>query len=133
MTHSATPVARTSRAMAVLRTLQVAAVLAVLTLAWQFATAGRLFVRGGPQELHAAGAIAVHVLTGVVALAAIAYFRPLGGPLWPAVLSVLVFAASFVEAAYGARDALAVHVPGAMVLTVGAVWVAAWSFVHVRR
>lgn len=132
MTHSTTPVPRTSRAMTVLRTLQVTSVLAVGTLAWQFVTAGRLFSRGGPEGLHSMGAIAVHVFTGVVALAAIAYFRPLGGPLWPAVVSVLVFAASFVEAAYGARAGLPVHVPGALVLTVGAVWVAAWSFVHAR-
>lgn len=133
MTHSTTPVGRTSRAMKVLRTLQVASVLAVLTLAWQFVTAGGLLSGGGPEVPHAVGAVAVHVFTGVVALAASAYFRPLGGPLWPVVVSVLVFAASFVQAAYGAPDTLAVHVPGAMVLTVGAVWVAAWSFVHVRR
>ncbi|MBW0101132.1 hypothetical protein [Pseudonocardia sp. KRD291] len=132
MTHSATPVVRTSRAVTVLRTLQVASALSVLNLAWQFVTAGELFPGGGPEELHAVGAITLHVVTGVVALAAVAWFRPFGGSLWPAVVAVLVFAASFVQAAYGARDSLGVHVPGAMVLTVGAVWVAAWSFTRTR-
>ena len=113
--------------------LQVASVLAVLNLAWQFVTAGQLFPGGGPEQLHAGGAIALHVLTGVAALAATAWFRPFGGPLWPALVSVLVFAASFVQAAYGARDSLAVHVPGALLLTVGAVWVTAWSFTQGRR
>lgn len=132
MTHSATPVTRTSRAVTVLRTLQIASVLSVLNLAWQFVTAGQLFSGGGAEQLHAVGAITLHVVTGVVALAAIAWFRPLGGPLWPAVLAALVFAASFVQAAYGAPDSLAIHVPGAMLLTVGAVWITAWSFTHAR-
>ena len=133
MTHSATPVIRTSRAVTVLRTLQIASVLSVLNLAWQFVTAGEMFPGGGPEELHAVGAITLHVVTGVVALAAIAWFRPFGGALWPAVVSVLVFAASFVQAAYGARDSLGIHVPGAMLLTVGAVWITAWSFTHARN
>ncbi|MDN5916500.1 MAG: hypothetical protein L0I76_15600 [Pseudonocardia sp.] len=133
MAHSATPVIRSSRAASVLRMLQVASVLSVLNLAWQFVTAGGLLAGGAPESLHAAGAIALHVVTGIVALAAIAWFRPFGGPLWPAVVAVLVFAASFVQAAYGARDSLAIHVPGAMVLTVGAVWITAWSFAQGRN
>ncbi|RZT86636.1 hypothetical protein EV383_3533 [Pseudonocardia sediminis] len=132
MTHSATPVARTSRAVTVLRTLQVASVLTVLNLAVQFVTAGEMFPGGGPEDIHATGAITLHVFTGVVAIAAIAWFRPLGGALWPAVLASLVFVASFVQAYYGARDSLGIHIPGAMLLTVGAVWILAWSFSSAR-
>ena len=133
MTHAARPLTGRSRAWAVLYTLQAVSVLSVLSLAWQFGTAGGMLGGGGTEQLHGIGSIVVHVLTGLLTLAAIAYWRPMGGPLWPAVVSVLVFAASFVQAAYGARDGLIVHVPGAMVLTVGVVWVTAWSFMHVRR
>lgn len=132
MTHSAAPVARTSRALTVLRTLQVASVLTVANVAVLFVTAGEMLPRGGPVQIHAAGAIVLHVLTGVVAVAAIAWFRPLGGPLWPALLATLVFGASFVQAYFGAWNSLAVHIPGALLLTVGAVWLAAWSLTHAR-
>lgn len=133
MTHAARPVSGSSRAMLVLYALQALAVASVLSLAWQFGTAGQLFGGDGAARAHGVGAIVLHVLTGLLTLAALAYWRPIGGPLWPAVVSALVFAASFVQAGYGARDSLVLHVPGAMVLTVGAVWVTAWSFLHVRR
>ena len=133
MSHSATPTARTSGETTVLRTVQVASVLTVSNLAVQFVTAGEMFsgVRSAG-AVHSVGAIVLHVLAGVVALAAIAWFRPLGGPLWPAVLATLVFVASFVQGYYGVRDSLYIHIPGSMLMTVGAVWVAAWSFIPAR-
>lgn len=133
MTHSAAPAARTSRALVVLRTLQVASVLTVANLVVLFVTAGAMLPRGGPVAVHATGAIVLHVLTGVVALAAIAWFRPLGGPRWPAVLATLVFAATFAQAYYGGWRTLGIHIPGAMLLTVGAVWITAWSLTHARN
>lgn len=110
-----------------LRTLRVLAALSVLTLFWQFVTAGQLFPRGGPEELHSWGAVALHVFTGLTALAAGLHLRATRGPVWPTVLAVAVFALSFVQAYVGERSTLYVHVPGAIVLTVGSVWLLAWA------
>ena len=111
-----------------LTAVRVLAVLTVLNLLWQFVTAGQLFPRGGPEELHSAGALALHVLSGLTAIAALAYWRLRGAPLWPGILAAVVFVLSFVQAYFGDRSTLYIHVPGAMILTIGAVWVAAWSF-----
>src|SRR5690242_20932570 len=102
--------------------LRVLSVLTVLSLAWQFVTAGQLFPRGGPEELHAGGAIALHVLSGLTAVAAVLLWRRGGAPVWLAGLAVVVFVLTFVQAAVGGRETLWIHVPGAIVLTVGATW-----------
>lgn len=112
-----------------LRALQISAVLAVLSLAWQFVTAGQLFPKGGSVELHSAGAIVLHVLTGVVTIAAGLHWRRTSGPVWPTVLAAVVFVLTFVQAYTGGYDTLWIHIPGAMVLTVGSVWLAVWAFV----
>jgi hypothetical protein len=110
------------------RALQVAAVLTLLSVGFQYVTAGQLFPRGGPEELHAGGAIVLHVLSGLTAVAAVLLWRRGGCSVRMAVLAGVVFVLTFVQAATGGRDTLWVHVPGAMVVTVGAVWVAVWSF-----
>lgn len=117
-----------------LRAVQVAAVLAVLNLVLQYVTAGQILPRGGPAlGAHATGAIVLHVVTGVLALAAILYARAQRGPWWPSVVAVLVFVCSFVQAYFGDEGNLKVHVPGALVLTVGIVWITAWSFTRAVR
>jgi O-antigen/teichoic acid export membrane protein len=141
MTHSTQTAGTTNRASrpagagpATLRAVQVLAVLSVLNLVCQYVTAGQLFPRGGPLGLHATGAIVLHVVTGLLTLAALLYGRAHRGPWWPAVLAAVVFVLSFVQAYYGEHTNLAIHVPGALVLTVGIVWVTAWSFTRgVRR
>ncbi|HEY2220680.1 hypothetical protein [Actinomycetospora sp.] len=125
-TTATTPATRTSDSL--LTAVRVLAVLTVVNLLWQYVTAGQLFPRGGPEDLHSAGAIVLHVLSGFTALAALAYWRLRGAPLWPGVLAAVVFVLSFVQAWFGDRSTLYIHVPGAMILTIGAVWVAAWSF-----
>jgi hypothetical protein len=130
MAHStgAMPAVRTSDS--VLTTLRVLAVLTVVNLLVQFLTAGQLVSRGGSEGaegIHSTGAIVLHVLSGLTAIAALAYWRLRGAPLWPGVLAAVVFVLSFVQAYYGSRSTLYIHVPGAMILTIGAVWVAAWS------
>jgi hypothetical protein len=49
-------------------------------------------------------------------------------PRWVATLAAVVFVLTFVQAGTGGRDTLRIHVPGAMVLTVGVVWLAVASF-----
>jgi hypothetical protein len=112
--------------------LRILSVLTVVSLAWQFVTAGQLFPDGGPEELHAGGAVALHVLSGLTAVAAVLAWRR-GAPLWVAVVAGLVFVLSFVQAALGGRDTLWAHIPGALVLTVGAVVVATWALTRAGR
>ncbi len=107
---------------ALVRVLQVATVLTVLTVLLQFITAGQLFPEGGPEELHAGGAIALHVFSGVAALAAIVLWRQKHTTAALPVLAVVVFLATIVQAAIGGRETLWIHVPGAMVLTAGVIW-----------
>jgi hypothetical protein len=113
--------------------VRITAVLSVAVLACQFVTAGQLFPRGGPLALHGGGAIVLHVVTGLLTVAAVLYARADRGPWWPAAVAAVVFVLSFVQAYFGEHTNLAIHVPGALVLTVGIVWVTAWSFTRVRR
>lgn len=116
------------------RALPVSAALTVVVLAVQFVTAGPLVSpAGGNLSLHQASAIVLHVVSGLTALAAVLHQRATDGPWWPSALAAVVFAATFVQAATGGFDTLWAHVPGAMVLTVGAVWVAAWSVLNPTR
>lgn len=108
-----------------LRALSALAVLAVL---WQGATAGGILMRSRESlELHEAGALAVHLLTGLVAIAAFVLWRELRGPIWPTVVAAVVFAASFVQAALGDDATMWAHVPGALVQILGAAAVLVWA------
>jgi hypothetical protein len=111
-----------------LRTLQAGAVLTVLSVAFQYVTAGQLFPRGGPEELHAGGAIVLHLLSGLTAVAAVLLWRRGNVPVAMPVLAAVVCVLTFVQAATGGRDTLWIHVPGAMIVTVGAVWLAVRAF-----
>jgi len=113
-----------------LRAFQVGAALVVLNVFYQFVTAGQLFPSGGPDEAHAAGAIVLHVLSGLTAIAAVLLWRQGRITIRTAVLAVVVFAYSFVQAAIGGYDSLYVHVPGAMLLTAGAVWLLVVALRH---
>jgi heme A synthase len=55
-------------------------------------------------------------------VAAVALWRRGQASRAVAVLAVVVFLATFVQAAIGGYDSLYVHVPGAMLLTAGVVW-----------
>jgi hypothetical protein len=118
---------------AILRAVQVLGVLSVLNLVCQYVTAGQLFPRGGPLPIHASGAIVMHVVTALLTVAAVLYARAHRGPWWPALVAAVVFVLSFVQAYYGEHTNLGIHVPGALVLTVGIVWVTAWSFTRAAR
>jgi len=103
-------------------TLVVLALLAVLAEAWQFVTAGQLFPGDSALEAHQAGAIVLHVVSGLTAVAALLANRRAAAPTWLWMLALVVFALTFVQAATGGRETLWIHVPGAMVVTVGSVW-----------
>ena len=126
MTHTQ-PAPTPVRTPAVDRAVQVAAVLSVLVLLWQFVTAGRLVSHSGSDDAHAAGALALHVVNVLLVAATLLHARA-GGARWPVVVSAAVFVAGFVQAALGDARNMSAHVPGALVLTVGTVWVTAWAF-----
>jgi uncharacterized membrane protein YozB (DUF420 family) len=110
------------------RAVQATAVLSALVLLWQFATAGRLISGTNVLSAHAGGAIALHIATGLLVAATALHWRRSGGPVWAVALAAAVFLCTFVQAYLGSHGDLAVHVPGALLLTVGTVWLLSWSF-----
>jgi len=110
-----------------LRPVQAAAALSVLVLFWQFLSAGRMLVGEDAVGGHGAGAIALHVTTGLLLAATVLHGRRTR-VWWPAALAAAVFVLTFVQAWLGSHDAVAVHVPLALVVTAGTVWLTAWSF-----
>lgn len=116
-----------------LRLLQVFATLTTLNVFWQFVTAGTMFPDDGLKEAHEAGALVLHVVSFVALAAAGWHWRKTSGPVWPTVLAGVLFVLTFIQPLTGERDLLEYHVPGAMVLTVGAVWVMVWSFGRAAR
>ena len=113
--------------------LRAFSVLTVLNLVWQFATAGPMVPPGnyrGTLELHAVGAIVLHVLTGLVAAAVLLLWRTGRASVGLAALAVVVFGLTFAQAALGDDATMWLHVPGAMILTIGAVWLLTWSFLE---
>jgi hypothetical protein len=113
--------------------LRAAAVLAVLAILWQGATAGGILMRSRTSlELHEVGAVAVHVLTGLTAIAAFLVWRTARGALWPTVLAAVVFVASFVQAALGDDETMWAHVPGALLLMLGGAAVLVWALLPKR-
>lgn len=109
---------------------RILAVLSVAAIVLIFVTAGRLVEDDVGKDIHGAGAIALHVTTGLWAVALALLAQRSGGPWWAPVTAALVFAASFLQAWLGEQGDLLLHVPGALVLTVGTVWVTAWLFLR---
>jgi hypothetical protein len=121
------PAPTAARSATSVRAVQAAAVLSVLALLWQFATAGRILSGSDATGLHGAGAIALHITTALLVVATLLHAR-VGGARWPVVVAAAVFVASFVQAALGSAGNMTAHVPGALVLVVGTIWVTAWAF-----
>ncbi|MCE0766900.1 hypothetical protein LWC35_28925 [Pseudonocardia kujensis] len=113
---------------AVVTLLRVLAALSVLVIVIQGVTAGEILSRSATAAmLHSGGAVVVHVLTGLTAIAAFLVVRATGGPWWPPILAACLFVVTFLQAYLGSHGVMAVHVPLAMICLVGAVWVLVWS------
>ena len=124
--HTTAGPARTVR---LANALRVAALLAVLAILWQGATAGGILMRTPTSlDLHEAGAVAVHVLTGVAALVAFLFRRAARTSLVFPVVGAVVFVASFVQAALGGDETMWAHVPGALVLMLGSAALLVWAW-----
>lgn len=107
---------------------RVGAMASLVVLLWQFVTAGEIVGRHGGGALHYVGAIVLHVVTGLTFLIAVAGWRLRGHPVWVTVTAAVVFVLTFVQATVGEDHLFTVHVPGAMILTVGVMILAVWSF-----
>ncbi len=110
-----------------IRFAQAAAVLSVLVVLWQFFSAGRLLEGADALGGHGGGAIALHVSTALLLVAAVLYGRQ-SRLWWPAGLAAIVFVLTFVQAALGSSGNIAAHVPVAVLVTIGVVWLTAWAF-----
>ena len=123
----------TSTPTTLLRAFQVLAALAVLGVLYQFITAGQLVTGNAPVDPHGTGAIALHVLSGLTAVTAVLLWRKGSATLGLAILAVVVFLFTFLQAYLGSYGSLTTHVPGAMLLTVGVTWVLVASLRAARR
>ena len=56
------------------------------------------------------------------------YWRPGGGRLWPALVTVVLFVAEFVQLTFGYLQNFAVHVPLGTAIVITVVWMTVWSF-----
>jgi hypothetical protein len=110
-----------------IRLLQAGTALSLLVVLSQFVTAGLMMSRIAARDAHAVGTIALHVTTGLVVVATVLYARR-SGVRWPAALAGVVFLLTFVQAFMGSAGNLAVHVPLALGIATGAVWLTAWAF-----
>jgi hypothetical protein len=114
--------------------VRIAAVASVLSVLWQGFSASFVIVsQGSALGPHEAGAVVAHVVTGLLALAAAAHWWRTRGALWPAVVAVVVFVATFVEAALGHLFSLWAHVPLALLIMLGVGSVLVWAFAPARR
>lgn len=120
-----------------LRALRILSVVAVVNLVWQFVSAGQILAGGHHHEPwvtpHGIGATALHVVTGLTALAAGAHWYATRDRPWLAVTSVVVFVLTFVQAYFGDNRTLAIHIPAALVVTAGIATVTVWSFTAAER
>ena len=114
--------------------LRYLALLSTLNVLFQGGTAGEVLMKNHEAfVLHEAGAIALHVLTGLATVVAALYWRSTRTSLWPAILAAVVFVASFVQAAVGHGRTLYIHVPLALLLLLGSTWLLAWSWLAARQ
>jgi hypothetical protein len=135
MTHqaAATGVPTHASSGGVVLALRVLSTLNVLNILFQGATAGELLMANhAALAAHQAGAIVLHVLAGLTAIAAIVLWRWARTQVWPSVIGALVFVASFVQAAFGHGRTLYIHVPLALTLLVGAAAVMTWAWMYRR-
>jgi uncharacterized membrane protein len=123
----------TRRDAVLLTSLRVVALLSVINVVVQGVTAGEILMHNHTAfKLHEAGAIVIHVLTGLAAiLAAVIWYTTKKG-LWSTVIAAVVFIATFVQAALGHAPTMFIHVPLAILITVGAMWVLTHSWRTLR-
>ncbi len=109
--------------------VRVAAIVLTALFVAQALTGGDYLVGNeDAMDLHGPGAITIHVIAGIQAIAAALLWWATRGPWWPAVLSAAVFGLSFLQARLGASDTLDAHIPLAMTLLIAVMLVLSWAW-----
>lgn len=113
-------------------TARIAALLNLAALSVLFISAGQLVQHTQGLDLHGLGAIALHVFTGLLALALVirAVLTRTGG--WPAAGAGALFAMTFVQASLGSYLTLDAHIAGSLVAAVLCTWLSVWTFTPQR-
>jgi apolipoprotein N-acyltransferase len=102
--------------------------LTVAVVAVSFITAGQLIQRQHLVDVHGYAAIALHVSSGVLALALIGLAQSTRRGWGAAILAVVLFAYTFLQAYLGEGRTLYLHIPGALLVAGASVWLTAWLF-----
>ncbi|MGW0333142.1 hypothetical protein ACWD0J_14940 [Streptomyces sp. NPDC003011] len=105
-------------------------VLLLLTLA-QPVLAG-MFVTGDTDllDLHALNATLVSVMSWLTVAAAVTLWRPGGGPVWPAGLTLVIAGLVEAQSGFGYARQLALHIPLGVALVAGLTAQTYWVFAH---
>ncbi|ROR72510.1 hypothetical protein [Bogoriella caseilytica] len=116
--------------------LLAARIAAILTLAFVgvlFVSAGLLVQEARGLDVHGIGAIAIHVSSGLLAALLTVRAWRTGSGRTAAGVAIVLFGATFAQAALGDYLTLALHVVGALVVTVLATGLAVWAFTSPNR
>jgi len=129
MTTLVTTEPKVRRPRATLWTLRITLLLHAALIIAQPILAG-YFLSGDVDAITAHGSIGstVWMVAMIQIVTALLYWRPGGGRLWPALVTVVLFFAEFVQLTYGYLQNFAVHVPLGTAIVIAVVWMAVWSF-----
>lgn len=110
----------------------VGAVATLVVLIVLFWTAGQLVQDGAGLDAHGTAAVAVHVTSGIAAVALGLRAVLARVEIGPAALAVVVFAGTFGQAALGSFTTLAVHITCAVLLVLASACLAFWLLIPAR-
>jgi len=125
---SVLPVTRGLTALRVLILLNGLAILAQALFAGLFLGGDKAML-----DVHGTGALAVHVSGALLLIVAVLYWRPWRGSGFPALASLVLLLAGFVQSMTGGSGATSVHVPLGLAMFGLVVWLAVWSLWPARR
>lgn len=112
---------------------RIVASLTVIVVIGSFTTAGLLMQGDDVVEVHGAAAIALHVFSGVLCVCLAGFAMQARRHWWAVGVAFLLFAYSFLQAYWGEDESLALHVPGAFLISAAIVGLTVWLFVVGRR
>lgn len=109
--------------------LRVVLVLHAVLVVMQPILAG-YFLSGESDAMNVHGPIgsSLWMVSMIQFVAAVLYWRPGGGRLWPAVVTLALFFAEFVQLTFGYLQNFAVHVPLGSAIVITVVLMTGWSF-----
>ncbi len=79
-------------------------------------------------DIHGPIGSTVWMIAMIQFVVAVLYWRPGGGRLWPALVTLVLFFAEFVQLTFGYLQNFAVHVPLGTAIVITVVWMTVWSF-----